>query len=153
MNALRVLRSVLLASVAACRSTTAPPSPVSLFVQNGSCTSTGCDTVYVAAVPNTQPGTPGGIWVFNLGMVTGPSACLSIPGARTFRIIAQPSGHETRIEWTTADTLYLGLTRIPMSRMDGIPNNPGFSPAAATGWSITFPTDSVPTPTASCGAG
>jgi hypothetical protein len=152
MRALRVLPAFLVASLSACRSTTAPPPPVSLFVQNGTCTPSGCDTVYVAGVPNIQPNTPGGIWIFNLGIVTGQSGCLSIPGSKTFRIIEQPSGHETRIEWTAADTLYLNLTRIPMSRTDGIPETPGFSPAAATGWSIGFPTDSTPTPSATCRA-
>jgi len=153
MRTLRVLPALVSVWVAACRSTTAPPPPVTLFVQNGSCTPAGCDTVYVAGVPNKQPNTPGGIWIFDLGTVTGRSACLLIPASRTFRIIAQPSGHETRIEWTTADTLFLGLTRIPMSRMDAMPTAPGFSPAAAAGWSIVYPTDSVPAPTASCQAG
>jgi len=153
MRPLRVLSPLFLASVAACSSTTAPPPPVSLFVQNGTCTPAGCDTVYVIGVPNKQPNTPGGPWVFDLGIVTGQSACLSIPSSKVFRVIEQPSGHETRIEWTTADTLTLGFALTPWTRTDPVPAAPGFSPAAATGWSIVFPADSAPTPTASCRAG
>jgi hypothetical protein len=153
MSALRVVPSLLVASVAACSSTTAPPPPVSLLVQNTACAAAGCDTVYVVGVPNKQPNTPGGPWLFDLGVVTGQSACLSIPASKVFRIIEQPSGHETRIVWTTADTLTLGFARRPWTRTDAVPETPGFSPAAATGWSVVYPTDSVPTPAASCRAG
>lgn len=151
MSALRVMPALLLASVAACRSTTAPPPPaVSLLVQNGTCTPAGCGVVYVVGIPATQPHTPGGIWVFDFGTVTGRSACLSIPASRTFRIIEQPGGQETDIVWTTADTLYLGLTPAPMSRLTAEPTTAGFRPAAATGWSIVYPTDSTATPAAAC---
>jgi hypothetical protein len=153
MRAFRSYSALLVLSVIGCSSATAPRPPVSLFVQNGTCTPAGCDTVYVVGIPNKQPNTPGGIWVFDLGTVTGQSACLSIPPTKIFRIIAQPSGQETDIVWTTGDTLYLGLTHTPMSRTDAAPTTAGFSPAAAPGWSILFPTDSAATPTATCRAG
>ncbi len=153
MQTPRWYAALLVLSVAGCGSATAPPPAVTLFVQNATCTPAGCDTVYVAGIPNKQPNTPGGLWVFDIGIVTAQSACFSIPASRTFRIIEQPSGQETDVVWTTADTLFLGLTLSPMSRTTAEPTTAGFRPASATGWSLVFPTDSAATPTATCRAG
>jgi hypothetical protein len=141
---MRVIRSatVLLIAIAwgSCTSSTAPPPSITLFVQNGTCTPSGCDTVYVLAFPNKQPATPGGLWRLDLGIVPAQSGCFDIPST---------ASAGASVTWTTGDSLSLALITTPPT-LATVPTTGAFRPASATGWSIVYPTDANATPTATC---
>jgi hypothetical protein len=117
-----------------------------LRVTNGTCVGGHCDSLVVLAFPNNQPHTPGGNWSIQLGIVTGPQACFTLPPSATFTIYAPSS--TTVFTWTPAVLVSLGL--IPAEgRLFASPSTPEFASVTGAGWHVTLPGNQV-TPDAAC---
>ena len=151
-HAWSALRFLLLTALA-CSSSVEPRSNVRLLVTNGTCGSSSCSPLQVLAFPSNQPRTPGGLWSIDLGLITAPSACLTLPSSATFRVIGVSNdgtkGDTTTFAWTTAVPLSLGAQPPSASRIFAAPTTSSFVPATAPGWSATLPGPSV-SPTQAC---
>lgn len=149
--------SVSLLSIAAIACTTkdGPRANVTLLVNNRTCDTGTCSSIVVLAFPSNQPNTPGGYWSINLGTVSTPSACLTLPAADTFRVIGIPSGggkaDTTLTTWTTAIPVALGAQPPSASRIQATPSTAAFVPADAPGWTANLPADSHVSPAQACG--
>ena len=143
----------LLFAALSCSSSVEPHSDVTLLVTNGTCVSGRCDSLEVLGFPSNQPATPGGFWSVDLGLITTPQACFTLPASATFHVIGE-NGDGTAdtltYTWTSASALALGAQPPSSSRIQASPNTTAFVPADAAGWRITFPTESKATPSAAC---
>jgi len=139
---------VLLLAELGCSSSVQPRSGVTLLVTNGTCTPGPCASLEILGFPATQAHTPGGFWSLDLGPITGPQACLTLPESAQFRIIG-PADTAT-ITWTTAVAMSLSALSPSSSRLMAAPSTKGFVPAAANGWRITLPGSSGPVETSAC---
>src|SRR6266511_6022809 len=156
MPTLRGAAALVLLAGLACSSTLEPRTGITLLVTNGTCLTGRCDSLEVLAFPSNQPHTPGGFWSVDLGLLTTPEACFTLPPSATFRVIgvsADGSRDTTIFTWTTADPLSLGVQAPSDSRIQASPTTVAFVPANAAGWSITFPTGSRPSPRLACATG
>jgi hypothetical protein len=99
----------------------------------------------VLAFPGNQPNTPGGLWSFDLGAVTGASACLTIPPSAAFTVNA-----DTVERWTTSSPLSIGLVTPGQSAIQAAPSTGTFVPAHAAVWSVSLPGNAAPVPSADC---
>jgi hypothetical protein len=133
----------------ACSTATSPPSGVTLLVTNANCTADQCTPLQVLGFPENQPHTPGGYWSIDLGFVTGPSGCLTLPASETFRVINGGTGSTTDYTWTTGDRISLGTVNAT-SRIQAYPTTNAFVPANARGWSVTLPVGVSISPTQAC---
>src|SRR5438309_9383656 len=93
--------AALLILLAGCSDGTGPVLPSKLFVTNTTCAAGPCATFEVLAFPENQPTTPAGNWSLDLGAVTGPTACLTIPASAAFTITDAGSGAKTVTRWTS----------------------------------------------------
>ena len=146
---------LLVVAVLACSSVVDPKSDITLLVTNSSCSTGRCDSLEVLGFPSNQPRTPGGFWSIDLGLLTTPEACFTLPPSATFRVIgvnADGSRDTTTFTWTSADALSLGVQDPSGFRIFASPSTTAFVPATAAGWTITFPTGSQPSPSSACPA-
>lgn len=128
----------LLLSLVACSSSEEPPTgDMTLLVTNDSCQLMNCSPIRVLAFPDNQPGTPGGNWSIDLGLVTTPSACLTLPPRAIFRVIGGPD--TTIFSWTTGDGVSLGTIPASGSIVLSAPSTGSFVPDRAKGWKVSLP--------------
>ena len=114
-----------------------------------------CTSQEVLAFPTNQPNTPGGFWSLDLGTMSAPQLCITIPASATFRVIglnADGSADTTKFIWTTELPVTLGVQGPSASRIMASPSTSEFVPATASGWSITLPGGSRVVPAATCNA-
>jgi hypothetical protein len=137
-----------------CSSSLEPRGDITLLVANGSCLPGPCSSQEVLAFPSNQPNTPGGNWSLDLGTMSGPELCITFPASATFRVIGlndDGSADTTKLMWTTALPVTLGVQAPSASRISASPSTSGFVPAMAAGWSITLPGESQVVPGSACG--
>jgi hypothetical protein len=149
----RFVASASLLVFAACSSSVEPRSGITLLVANGSCMPGPCSSQEVLAFPSNQPNTPGGYWSLDLGTMSAPELCITIPASATFRVIginADSSADTTEFIWTTALPVRLGVQAPSASRIFASPSTSKFVPATAAGWSITLPGGSHVVPASAC---
>lgn len=147
-----VLASLVFAALS-CSSSLDPRSGTALLVVNGSCVAGLCSSQEVLAFPSNQPNTPGGYWSLDLGTMSGPELCVTIPASATFRVIgvnADGSADTTKFIWTSALPVTLGVQPPSSSRIFASPSTSGFVPATAAGWSTTLPGESQVVPGQTC---
>ena len=132
----KVLRFLPLLALA-CSSTVAPRSGVTLLVTNATCSAGSCSPLEILGFPDNQPQTPGGLWSIDLGLLTGPGACVTLPLSAKFLIIG--GADTTTYLWTTALPLSLSVQPLSASRIFASPGTSSFVPAAAAGWRATLP--------------
>jgi hypothetical protein len=130
---------VLLLATLACSSTTESLPTVTLLVTNATCNTGQCTPIEALGFPSNQPHTPGGFWSIDLGLVTGASACLTLPPSGEFRVGNASTGASTVYSWTVADSLALSAEPAPADRLRAVPITGPFVPAGAAGWSIILP--------------
>lgn len=139
---LTVRASFLLIAVA-CSQAVEPRSGVTLLVTNATCHEGQCDTLRVLGFPSNQPRTPGGMWSLDLGLISTPQACLTLPPSAAFQVIGvrnDGTRDTTTFTWTTSQALSLGTEPPPpASRFQASPSTSEFVPASAAGWGITIP--------------
>jgi len=126
---------------------------VTLLVRNATCHAGGCDSLEVLAFPSDQPETPGGYWSLDIGLVTTPSACLTLPPSAKFLVISEParsSADTSTTTWTSTIALSLGALKPGSPALFASPSTATFVPGDATGWSITLPTGSYAAPGPAC---
>jgi hypothetical protein len=140
--------SVLFLGAISCSSSVEPSHSVTLQVMNQTCSPGPCTTLQILAFPSNQPNTPGGFWSLDLGVVTAASACLTIPANATFRVTGP--GETTTYTWTSAIPLSLGTLLPTEPRLQAKPSTGTFVPRSASGWSVTLPGASQPTPSGAC---
>ena len=134
--------------VFACTSATEPePGPsVTLLVTNATCDPGPCSSFQVRGIWTHQPvATPGGPWSMDLGTVSTGSACLTLPGADTFRVNTRP------YVWTSRDSLSLGILEPGQFPGHVSRSTSAFVPASSAGWSLTLPGGTAVTPADACG--
>jgi hypothetical protein len=133
--------------------TGAPRSGVTLRVTNGTCVMGSCDSLRVLAFPGIQPETPGGFWSLDLGFITTPEACFTLPASAKFYVITEParsSADTTTYTWTSAIGLSLRAQAPSTPLLQASPSTTSFVPADAAGWSITLPADSKAVADSAC---
>ena len=126
-----------------------------LLVTNATCTSGTCDPLEVLAFPSDQPLTPGGYWSLDLGLITTPQACFTIPTSAKFLIVAvnpDSSRDTTTITWTSVIPVSLGAIPPSGNRIVARPSTSDFVPSSSPGWSITLPSGSGASPSTACSA-
>lgn len=137
-------RSVPLALcvIVSCSPAVEPRSGVTLLVTNETCQGGHCDSLRVLGFPSNQPNTPGGMWSLNLGLITVPEACFTLPPTAAFYVIGahgNGTADTTTYTWTTAKSLSLGAQTPSSSQLQANPSTTAFVPASAAGWRITVP--------------
>jgi hypothetical protein len=144
---------LLLFAALSCSAIAEPRTGVTLLVTNETCRSGRCDSLEVLAFPSNQPNTPGGLWSVDLGLITTPQACFTLPPSASFHVIGVHGNGTTdtiTYTWTSAKSLSLGAQPPSSSRIQASPSTAAFVPTNAAGWRITFPTGSQATPSAVC---
>ena len=151
---MRVQLLALVALVTGCSSPVGPSghatytSGVPLLVINGNCVAGQCTPLRVLAFPgqDRQPGTPGGLWSLDLGVVSQPQTCLFIPPSAIFRIIGQ-NGNGTAdtlaIRWTSENPLSLAAVPLSANLSTAQPSTGDFTPATESTWHVTLPGPAV----------
>ncbi len=145
--------SVLLFAVASCSSTLEPRSGVTLLVSNETCQAGHCDSLEVLAFPGEQPDTPGGYWSIDLGRITTPQACFTLPVTATFSVIGNRENgavDTTTFTWNDAQALSLGTVPPAPTRLFANPSTNAFRPASAAGWRVTLPAETQVTSSSAC---
>lgn len=142
--------AALLMLLAGCSDGTGPVAPSKLLVTNTTCGAGPCATFEVLAFPENQPATPGGMWSLDLGAVTGPSACLTIPASAEFTITDAGSGAKRVVRWTTAQRASIGFITSSQFRLQASPSTDTFVPAHAAAWSVALPGNAAPVPGREC---
>ena len=124
------------------------PRSVPVLVTNTTCTPGPCEAVRILAYPWSELHTPGGMWKIDLGTITTPTACVTIPATSEFRITEEPSGKTTIIPWSTRDSVALGTRRPGVEIFSATPSTAWFVPRRARAWSVALPGDSTDTASA-----
>jgi hypothetical protein len=152
MNGKATLASnaALLISLAGCSEGTGPVLPLKLSVTNTTCATGPCASFEVLAFPQNQPRTPAGSWSLDLGAVTGPSACLTIPASATFTIMDAGTGDKTVVRWTTEQRVSIGLITASQSRLQASPSTGTCVAARAVAWKVALPGNTTPVPGRGC---
>lgn len=149
----RIALPTLVIAALSCSSSLDPRSGITVLVLNGSCVAGLCSAQEVLAFPSNQPRTPGGYWSLDLGTMSGPELCVTLPASATFRVIgvnAGGSADTTKFIWTSALPLTLGVQAQSSSRIFASPSTSEFVPALAAGWSTTLPGGSQVAPGQTC---
>jgi len=146
----RAFAGTLLLAFLACSTPTEPAAGITLLVTNGTCRFDVCDTVRVLGFPAGQPLTPGGYWSLDLGLVAGPSACLTLPPSAEFHVIDASNADTTTVTWTTSDSLSLGSQPAGAPLLFATPSMTGFVPERAEGWRVTLPGGPGVVPASAC---
>jgi len=144
------LAGTLLLALLACSSPTEPVSGITMLVTNSTCRLGMCDTVRVLGFPTNQPLTPGGYWSLDLGLVAGPSVCLTLPPSAEFHVVDVSTADTTTFTWTTADSLSLGSQPPGAPLLFAMPSTTAFVPERAAGWSVTLPGGPGVVPASAC---
>jgi hypothetical protein len=130
----------------ACSSSVEPHSGVTLLVTNATCSGGSCSPLEILGFPSNQPLTPGGLWSIDLGLLTGPAACVTFPASAKFLVIGVSNdgtkADTTTYLWTTSLPLALGAQPPSASRILAAPSTRSFVPATAPGWRATLPSAS-----------
>jgi hypothetical protein len=137
----------------ACRSPTEPSPATTVLVINATCSVGGCSPLEIRGFPRNQPQTPGGLWSLNLGTVAPGQACLTMPAADTFRVVAAETHETTYYVWTARDSLSLGTAEPGTPLFLAGPATDPFVPASAPGWRITVPSETAVSPASACQPG
>ncbi len=144
---------LLVVAAVACSSSVAPRSDVTLSVTNETCASGTCDSLEVFLYPVVQPNTPGGLWHLDLGEITEPQTCFTLPASAQFLIIGD-NGHgmsdTTTVAWNNAKAIRLGTWTPNAPSFEALPSTEVFVPAASAGWSINLPSGKVATSANPC---
>jgi hypothetical protein len=127
-----------------------PRSGITLLVTNSGCIGATCPSQHILGFPSTQPNTPGGLWSIDLGTLTAPTACLTLPRSANFYIIDTGTNDTTTITWTTADGLALGTLQAQEKSLMAVPSTGAFVPATSPGWSVVFPGGTKVSPRSAC---
>jgi hypothetical protein len=135
-------------AVAACTSSAAPRSAVTLLVTNATCAAGQCQSLDILAFPSPQPRTPGGFWSLDLGASDAPQVCLTIPPGAKFLVIG--GADTTTTTWTNALPLSLGEVSQSVNHLQAAPSTGEFVPAGSRGWSVTLPGNALPVPAPAC---
>jgi hypothetical protein len=141
---------ILVGGALACSSSFDAPSSVTLRVTNTTCTPGPCAAVRVLAFPGDQPDTPGGPWSLDLGVITTPTACVTIPPKAAFYIIAEPGNDTTTVPWDSRENVYLGGQPEAAPRLQAGWTTNSFVPMSAPGWSVDLPGGTQAVPAAPC---
>ena len=144
------LLPVLLLFAVACSSPLEPRDDVTLLVTNTTCDPGPCSSLRLLGFPRDQPNTPGGFWSIELGLLTGPTTCLTLPASREFTITEVPSGKTTIHRWTTGDGLALGSQPTAEPQLLAQPTTDEFVPASQAAWSVSIPGTGEAVPAAVC---
>jgi hypothetical protein len=119
------------------------PTPiVSVLVTNYTCSAGHCDSIEVLAFPSNRPVTPGGLWNVSLGVVTTPTACLTLHAADTARVSGPDSTGTVKTTlyiWTPSLPVSIGWIRPGDGRLMASPITTDFVPVSAAGWTVTLP--------------
>ena len=153
MRNLRQVAALVALAGLACSSAAAPDPPSMLLVTNATCASGSCDPLDVLAFPSNQPLTPGGYWSLDLGLITTPQACFTIPTSAKFLIVAvnpDSSRDTTTITWTSSIPVSLGAIPPSGNRIMAGPSTSAFVPSSSPGWTVTFPNGSAASPNTAC---
>jgi hypothetical protein len=121
------------------------PRSVPVLVTNTTCTPGPCRAVRILAYPWSELHTPGGMWKIDLGTITTPTACVTIPATSAFRLIEEPSGKTTVFPWTTRDSVALGWRQPGEELFSARPSTVWFVPQRARAWSVALPGDTTDT--------
>jgi hypothetical protein len=129
---------------------------VSLLVVNSTCVDGPCDSLRVIGFPSGGPSATVN-WMVELGTVTGPSGCLTIPPMATYgNIVSSNDGQADTIvyQWTPARAMWLGAVT-PSSPPPPFwsPSTQAFVPARALGWSAALPDSAGVQPAIPCTPG
>jgi hypothetical protein len=147
----RARRALLpLLAMIACTTTVEPLSTVTLEVKNATCDPGPCQAIRVLAFPQKQPLTPGGMWSLDLGVVSGPIACITLPPSASFNVTDTGSGAVTVTTWTTGDPLSLAPWPASQPRFTASPTTASFVPGNASSWSVALPGSAAPTTAPAC---
>lgn len=149
----RIVAPTLLVIAAACSSSVAPRSGVTLLVTNETCATGTCDSLRILAFPSVQVNTPAGSWAIDLGLVSTPQACLTIPATARFLVVGvndDGSRDTTTIGWSNAQAMRLGALPPRTTPSDTHATSGEFIPAAAAGWSIDVPAGTSAVSAAAC---
>lgn len=143
MLGMRLAALLIAGFLPACQSNdTGNTSAPTLLVTNATCQSGHCDSLEILAFPSNRPRTPGGLWSIDLGLMTGPQSCVTLPPSATFRVAGPDSTGVVRsvtYTWTPALSLSLGAIAPADGRLDANPTTAEFLPASAAGWRVTLP--------------
>jgi hypothetical protein len=156
MEVARSIASLLVIGAVACSSSVAPRAVVTLLVTNETCASGTCDSLDVFAFPGVQPNTPGGLWHLNLGVITAPQTCLTLPASAKFLVIGDNgdgSSDTTTFSWSNAHGIRLGTWPPNTPSFQALPSTEMFVPAANAGWSISLPSGKVAISAKPCSTG
>ena len=129
----------LVGGALACSSFLDPLSSVTLRVTNTTCTPGPCAAVRVLAFPDNQPDTPGGPWSLDLGVITTPTACVTIPSKAAFYIIAEPENETTTVSWDSRKGVSLGGQTDATPPIQAVLTTSSFVPMSAAGWRVDLP--------------
>jgi len=134
-------------------STVEPPASITLSVTNATCGMGRCDSLRILGFPENQPATPGGLWSLDLGLLTTPRACVTLPPSAEFYVIGvhdDGTADTVTFRWTSGDPISLGAQPPSAPRLFASPGTPAFVPAGAAGWEVTMPAASAPMPASAC---
>ncbi len=123
-----------------CSSAVEPSTPPSLRVMNPLCDASGCRSLQIRAFiwKFTVPQPPTGLKV--VGVVTGPSACLSFPPSWALVVTGVPSAgaavKSDTLTWTPDDAVFLAA--VDSADFELLSTTETFVPGEAKGWDLTF---------------
>jgi hypothetical protein len=140
----------MLLVLAACTSSVEPLPDATLQVRNATCEPGPCQAIRVLAFPRNQPLTPGGLWSIDLGVVTGASACITLPHTAAFYVTDTGSGVVTVTTWELDDPIALAPWPPSGARFTASPTTPEFVAANASSWSVTLPGTAAPVAAQEC---
>lgn len=152
-KAVRAIAPLFVVAAVACSSSVAPRADVTLLVTNETCASGTCDSLELFLFPVAQPNTPGGLWHLDVGEITGPQTCFTLPGNSQFLIIgenADGSSDTSTVSWSNAQGIRLGTWPPHTPSLQALPSTQIFVPARAAGWSISLPSSKVATASKAC---
>jgi hypothetical protein len=123
-----------------CSSLTEPSEPPTLFVTNPLCGGSQCREVRIGAYITTftVPQAPQGSR--NLGIFSGPTACLRFPPSWELAVHTSDSSgaviSSDTMTWTPDDALY--LTVVDMEASEWLAKTQTFTPGDEEGWVLTL---------------
>jgi hypothetical protein len=87
----------------------------------------------------------------DLGVITTPSACVTLPRTAAFYVIEVPGNDTTTFTWTTAKPVSLGAQAASLGTVVlTLTATDTFVPMSASGWSVDLPGGTKAVPAAPC---
>lgn len=96
------------------------------------------------------------MWHLDLGELTGPQNCFSLPAAAKFLIVGENgdgSSDTSTVSWSNAQGIRLGTWPPHAPSFQALPSTQIFVPATAAGWSIRLPSGTTATESKACSPG